>query len=157
MFLAAIVNASGLAGALIASGGGAGSYSTIRAFTSMIGAEAVQNELSTIRERSTPMTRDTFVHEFDFAISDAWIRAGRDDVKIPDSGQRGLPLAKALYAYGLQGGAFSGKAFLNSLFTVRVWSAVARDVNAKFGPGASATFEGNVGAMFSDLEPQLRY
>jgi hypothetical protein len=153
--IAATQSASSLAGAFINAGGGPGSFSTVRAFDAMIGDTALQAELSTIKSRSTTQARDQFVRVFDFAMSDAWQRAGQDNVSVPDSTQSGLDLAKALYNAGMQGGAFSGEAFFNTLFTARVWTDVSHDIDAKFGAGTSATFAGNVGAMFTDLQSQV--
>jgi len=153
---AAPIPASGLTGAFIASGGGAGSFSTVRALTAMIGDAAVQAEMATIQSRSTATARDQFVHVFDFAMSDAWARAGRDNVTVPDSSERGLVLAKALYAAGMQGGAFSSDAFFNALLTAKVWADVKYDIDAKYGPGSGTSFSDNVAALFTDLGSRLR-
>jgi len=152
---AAPVPASGTAGALVAAGGGAGSFSTVRAFGSILGDDAVQRELIAIRNRSTTRARDQFIQVFDFAVSDAWTRAGQDNVTVPDSSQRGRDLGLALYNAGMQGGGFSGDFFFATLFTSKVWSDVKRDIDAKFGAGTSETFTGNVGAMFSDVDDLL--
>lgn len=152
---AAPQSASGLAGAFIDAGGGPGSFSTVRAFSAMIGDTAVQSELTTIKNRSTTQARDQFIRVFDFAMSDAWQRAGQDNVTVPDSSQRGIDLVKGLYNAGMQGGAFSAEAFFSTLFTPKVWTDVSHDIDAKFGAGTSGTFAGNVGAMFTDLQPQV--
>jgi len=154
--VAAPVQGNGLAGALIAAGGGAGSYSTVRALTSIIGDEAAQTELTTIRTRAGNDAGDRFVHEFDYAISDAWTRAGQDNVTFPDSAQRGRELGKALYLAGMQSGGFSGQAWLAGLLTPRVWNDVSHDLDAKYGAGSSSAFAAGVGALFADLGPQLQ-
>src|SRR5690348_16379235 len=61
--------------AFIKAGGGAGSFSTVRAFSSMIGDTVLQSELAKLRTRFGARATDRFVHVFDFAMSDAWKRA----------------------------------------------------------------------------------
>ncbi len=123
---AATISSSGVGGALIAAGGGPGSFSTVRAFGSIVGSDATQSELTAIRNRSTTKARDRFIRTFDFAVADAWERAGQENVSIPDSAQRGRELGRALFEAGLQGGAFSGDAFFATLFTPKVWADVRR-------------------------------
>ena len=132
-----------LASSLIASGGGAGSYSTVRAFNAMIGQDAVlanQRQLATAFGQTNA---DSFVHMFDYAIADAWQLAGKDNVAIPAPAQTGgQTLATQLVQTGVTNGGitFDNDTFFSGLFGAKIASQVQADINAKYGAGAWTNF-----------------
>jgi len=99
-----------LASSLIASGGGPGSYSTVRAFNAMIGEDAVLANERQIATTYGQTNEDRFVHMFDYAIADAWQLAGKNNVSLPPaSATGGQALATQLVQAGVaQGGTFDG-------------------------------------------------
>ena len=141
---AAILTANlSLASSLIASGGGPGSYSTVRAFSSIIGTDAMlanQRQLATTYGQSNA---DLFIHIFDYAIADAWQLAGKDNVAMPPpSLSGGQTLATQLVQAGVAKGGitFDNDALFTQLFGSKIEGQVAADVNAKYGSGAWTNF-----------------
>ena len=143
-----------LASSLIASGGGPGSYSTVRAFNAMIGENAVlanQQQLATAYGQTNA---DRFVHMFDYAIADAWQLAGKDNVSIPPPAQTGgQSLAMQLVQAGVTTGGitFDNDTFFTSLFGTKIAGQVAADVNAKYGAGSWTNFSRMSGQFFHDI------
>jgi hypothetical protein len=132
-----------LASSLIASGGGPGSYSTVRAFNAMIGQDAVlanQRQLATTFGQTNA---DLFVHMFDYAIADAWQLAGKNNVAIPPPAQSGgQALATQLVQAGVTTGGitFDNDTFFGGLFGAKIATQVQADINAKYGAGAWTNF-----------------
>ncbi len=143
-----------LASSLIASGGGPGSYSTVRAFNAMIGENAVlanQQQLATAYGQTNA---DRFVHMFDYAIADAWQLAGKNNLSIPPPAQTGgQGLATQLVQAGVTNGGitFDNDTFFTSLFGAKIASQVAADVNAKYGAGAWTNFSRMSGQFFHNI------
>jgi hypothetical protein len=131
-----------LASSLIASGGGPGSYSTVRAFNAMIGPDAVLANERQIATTYGQTNEDRFVHMFDYAIADAWQLAGKNNVSLPPASQTGgQALATQLVQAGVgAGGTFDTTRMLTSLFGDKIASQVMADLNAKYGAGASDNF-----------------
>src|SRR5579863_2515323 len=67
----------------IQAGGGPGSFSIIRAWDNMIGAGALQVDLTKLTSVYGRHATSQFVRIFDFAMADAWDRAGMDNVDMP--------------------------------------------------------------------------
>jgi hypothetical protein len=143
-----------LASSLIASGGGPGSYSTVRAFNAMIGQDAVlanQRQLATAYGQTNA---DLFIHMFDYAIADAWQLAGKDNVSIPAPTETGgQALATELVGAGIASGGitFDNDTFFNSLFGSKIAAQVAADVNAKYGAGSWTNFSRMSGQFFHNI------
>jgi hypothetical protein len=143
-----------LASSLIASGGGPGSYSTVRAFTAMIGPDAVlanERQISTTYGQSN---EDHFVHMFDYAIADAWQLAGKNNVSIPPPAQTGgQALATQLVQAGVTNGGitFDTDTFFTQLFGSKIAGQVQADINAKYGAGAWTNFSRMSGQFFHNI------
>ncbi len=148
---AAPIVTNGLAGALIAQGGGAGSFSSIRALSAIVGSNAVQDELSRITARRGAQAAGRFVDIFDYAMADAWHRAGSENVSIPDGGLRGAQLGDALAAAGNASGAFAAQRFFAHILTAPLWKSVTTDIDTRYGPGAAARFTNETSMLFGDL------
>jgi hypothetical protein len=132
-----------LASALIASGGGPGSYSTVRAFNAMIGQDAVAANQRQLATQFGQTNADLFVHMFDYSIADAWQLAGKNNVAIPPASQSGgQALATQLVQVGVATGGitFDNDTFFSGLFGAKIASQVQADINAKYGAGAWTNF-----------------
>lgn len=143
--------------AFINAGGGAGSFSTVRAFTNLIGADALQTELRNLRSQYNGNDVDRFVRAMDFTIGDAWQRAGQDDVKMPvASADSGKTLVRDMITAGtFSGGAFRMSAMLDALLTPKVHAQVSNDLSERYGPDAVANLERVGNQFFSDLAQTL--
>jgi hypothetical protein len=129
----------GLASALIASGGGPGSYSTVRAFTAMVGQDSLAANQRQLATQFGKLNADIFMRMFDYTIADAWQLAGKDNVSIPPASQTGGPaLASALVQAGVSKGniEFDTNTFFTQLFGAKIAGQIQNDTNAKFGSGA---------------------
>ncbi|HTC29717.1 MAG TPA: hypothetical protein VK702_03260 [Candidatus Acidoferrum sp.] len=142
-----------LASSLIASGGGPGSYSTVRAFDAMIGSDAVLANERQIATTYGQSNEDHFVHMFDYAIADAWQLAGKNNVSLPPpSGVTGQVLATQLLQAGIgPGSTFDAARMLTSLFGDKIATQVMADLNAKYGAGASDNFDRMADQFFHDI------
>lgn len=143
----------GLASSLIATGGGAGSFSTIRAFDRMVGPDttlSLENRLATAEGQGNA---NQFVSMFDYAINDAWRLAGVNNVSMPSATENGgVGLAQQLVQAGtVNNGTFSGSIFFQNLFGSTIASEIMADLNQHFGPGSSVQFDRMSGQFFHDL------
>ena len=141
----------------IEAGGGAGSFSMVRAWDNMIGPDALQGALTSLATTYGPSAKDQFVDIFDFAIADAWIRAGMDNVRMPQAtGMGGPQLAMSLYRAGIApNGSFGAGYLLEHLLTPRVYFQVTNDIYMKYGPDAAAQFNRADDQFFEDIGKQL--
>ncbi len=154
--VAATVTAPPVTGDFIAAGGGAGSFSIVRAFDSMIGATADQSEQHTLAAKFGSQNADQFVAVFDFAVSDGWKRAGENNVSIPsDTSLTGATLANALVDLGTSNGKFNSGHLFDQLFTPKVSAQIAGDVAAKFGNDAMMSFYRVADQFFTDVKRAL--
>lgn len=137
----------------IAAGGGAGSFSMVRAFSSMIGAPQLQSEISNLKQKFNPDDVDAFVSIFDYAMNDAWKRLGDNNVKVSTSGSiQGRELAQALVSAGTtdSGNFYSGYLF-DKLLSMRVNNQLNSDIDTKFGVLPNTTFHTIASAFFVDV------
>ena len=154
MMLAVTVYTSGLTGALYSAGGGAGSFSTVRALNSMLGETNVQTEMQHLQDQYG----DTgpFVQVFDFAMNDAWQKAGKSDVSIrANHDLSGEQLAQAVVTAGTQGHPFTVQRLLASLFPPQLAAEVLLDVDVKYGRDEGTDFRKLTDAFFSDTQQML--
>ncbi len=142
-----------LASSLIASGGGPGSYSTVRAFNAMIGEDAVLANEQQIAVSFGQTNEDRFVRMFDYTIADAWQLAGKNNVSLPPAAQTaGQGLATQLVQAGVgAGGTFDATRMLTSLFGDKIATQTMADLNAKYGPGASDNFDRMADQFFHNI------
>ncbi len=139
---------SGLTGALYAAGGGAGNFSTIRALNAMLGAPTVQAEMQRLQDR---YDTNTFIQEFDFAMDDAWAKAGKNDVSVSTASDlTGSQLASAIVSAGTSRRVFTIQRLFSSLFPPQVAADVLLDLDVKYGSDASKNFREVANAFFTD-------
>ena len=144
--------------AFIAAGGGAGSFSSVRAFTHIVGPDTLQAELAKLRLTFGGHNVDRFVRVLDYAINDGWQRAGQDDVKMPaPTADTGTALALDMVKAGTSGpnSTFRTTTMMDALLTARVHSQVGADIAARYGGDAVANFEGVGNQFFYDLAHSL--
>jgi hypothetical protein len=147
-----------LADAFIGSGGGPGSFSSIRAFDGMIGQDAV---LTAERDLASAGAHDAgaFVHQLDYAIADSWTVASRQNVKLGDAPaiNGSADLARSLVRDGTTpDGTFDTAYLLAHLFTPSVATQVMGDLDARYGVGTSAQFMQMGNRFFSDVAADVK-
>lgn len=152
--LAVTQHTTGLTGAFYTAGGGAGSFSTIRALNSMLGAPAVQAEMMHLQDQFGDTS--SFISTFDFAMDDAWQKSGRADVSIStQSDLSGQQLASAIIAAGTQRRTFTIQRLFSSLFPPQVAGDVLLDIDVKYGADTSKNFKNMANAFFTDTGEEL--
>ncbi len=150
------VYAPNAAGDLVQAGGGAGSFSMVRAFTNLVGQTTYQSVLLQERNRFGPDAVDQFVEIFDYAIADGWQRAGKADVAIRTDSLSGSALVNALLQLGTgKNGRFDSGTLFNALFTPKVSAQIAADVAKKYGNQAMGSFYRVGDNFFNDLRATL--
>lgn len=149
LVLAAALRTSPVTGALYAAGGGAGSFSTVRALDAMFGAPQVEAEL--IKLRAQYGATSPLVDDFDFAMHDAWQRAGRADVSVRSTPLAGRALARAIVRAGLHKRTFSVQRLFGTLFPPQIAGDVLLDVDTKYGTDQTAQFRTLANQFFADM------
>jgi hypothetical protein len=131
-----------LASAFIGSGGGAGSFSMVRAFDRMLGPSPMLTAERQMRTRYGQTQADRFVRMFNFAIADAWTVASKRNVRFPNapSTTASSALARHLLEAGTRNGTFRTLSLFDALFTPPVASQVMTDLDARYGPGSFLSF-----------------
>jgi hypothetical protein len=142
---------------LIEAGGGAGSFSVVRAWETMIGPGAVQDDLTELARGYGQPDADQFVRIFNFAIADAWTHFGADDVNVPgQTGSTGPSLAVAMVRAGTApDGAFWTGYMLGHILTPRVYRQVTADIDARYGSDADARFHRMSNQFFNAVAQQV--
>ncbi len=143
--------------AFVDAGGGPGSFSSVRASEAMFGQRTVQHEFVRLRRAYGARNLNRFVRIYDFAVNDAWQRAGQDNVGFPPPASlAGKTLALALVRAGTSGqDTFSFGRMLGTTLTQRVAHQVTRDITARFGAAAEARFSRMADAEFVDFARTL--
>src|SRR6202020_1055 len=113
-----------------ASGGGPGGFSIVSSMTSMIGEQPLQTEMQKLASTYGQENADAFPHIFDYALGDAWSRAGRANVMIPPFGSHeGAALANDLLRDGTApDGTFQMALLFDRTLTPKVHAQVTKDI-----------------------------
>jgi hypothetical protein len=143
--------------AFYAAGGGPGGFSMVRAMKSMIGEDQLQSEMQQLASIYGQENADLFPHLFDYAINDAWVRAGKDNVLIPPFGSHeGRALASDLIHDGTApDGTFRTGYFLDHTLSAKVRAQVIGDMVSRYGTEQTATFDRMANQFFFDLSQTL--
>lgn len=149
------VNAPTATGDLVQAGGGAGSFSMVRAFTTIAGQTPFQSVLLQERNRYGRDAVNQFVEVFDFAVADGWKLAGTHDVAIHTDAGNGAQLVGALVKLGTNKGRFDSGTLFNALFTPQVSALIAGDVAKRYGNDAMLSFYRVGNTFFNDLQTTL--
>jgi hypothetical protein len=145
--------------AIISAGGGAGggSFSSVRAFSQMIGGDALQAQIASLRDKDGSGNVDSFVRVLDYAFIDGWKRAGEANVKMPPpSSDTGTPLALDTIRAGTRSdGTFEFARMMDALWTPRVHARIHDDIASTYGNNALANFERLGNDFFNGLAQSL--
>jgi hypothetical protein len=145
--------------AIIAAGGGAGggSFSSVRALSGMIGSDALQSELASLRDKDGAGNVDSFVRIFDYAFIDGWKRAGQANLKMPPpSSDTGTALALDMIRAGTgPDGSFQFPTMMDALWSPRVHAQLHSDIAATYGKDALANFARVGNDFFTALAQSL--
>jgi hypothetical protein len=142
---------------LLAIGGTPGNFSTIRALNALVGQDAVTAEIAKLKGQYGHPQVDQFVKTFDFAISDAWTRAGDDNVAFPAPATLSdHDLAVALVQAGTDNtSTFWTGLMLDKVISNKVHMEVMTDIDAKYGEPADASYHRIANQLFYDLAVTL--
>jgi hypothetical protein len=141
----------------IQAGGGAGSFSMVRAWDNTIGPSALEGALTELTGRYGQAATDRFVRIFNFAIADAWQHAGMDNISMPEptaSSGRDLALAVLSAAKAPDGSYWTGY-LLGHVLSPAVYAQVTADINDRYGPDADAQFRRVSNAFLSLVSQQI--
>lgn len=148
---------AGLTAELYHVGGEAGGFSSIRALNALAGEATVTAEFAKLRGQYGDVAMDRFVKTFDFAINDAWKRAGEANVTFgAPAALSDNDLATGLISAGRSaGGTFWTGLFLDKLVTHGVHESVMQDIDARYGKPADAQYHRIANQLFYDLAQSL--
>ncbi|HTA39687.1 MAG TPA: hypothetical protein VK760_11445 [Candidatus Acidoferrales bacterium] len=143
--------------AFYAAGGGPGGFSMVRAMKHLIGEDQLQSELQQLASEYGQANADLFPHLFDYAVNDAWVRAGKDNVMIPPFGSHeGRALANDLIRDGTApDGTFRTGYFLDHTLSAKVRAQVIADMVSRYGVEQTTTFDRMSNQFFFDMSQTL--
>jgi hypothetical protein len=143
--------------AFYAAGGGPGGFSMVRAMKSMIGEDQLQSEMQQLASVYGQANTDLFPKLFDYALNDAWVRAGKDNIMIPPFGSHeGRALASDLIHDGTApDGTFQTGYFLDHTLSAKVRTQVIGDMVSRYGVEQTTTFDRMANQFFFDLSQTL--
>jgi hypothetical protein len=138
---------------LLAVGGTPGNFSTVRALNALAGEDVVTAEVTQLRQQYGGPTIDQFFKTFDFAVNDAWTRAGQDNVTFPAAATlSNHDLAIAVVQSGADNtSTFWTGTMLDKTFSHKVHVQVMSDIDAKYGEPADASYHKIANQMFYDI------
>jgi hypothetical protein len=140
---------------LVQAGGGAGSFSTAKALTAMVGTDLTTKEVAKLTKQYGKSDVDSFVTVFSFAVNDAAKLAIAAGVKFPEPSLSGKKLAGQLVADGTTGGTFWTGYMLDHLVTHKIHNQVMDDIDAKYGATADANYHKISNQAMYDLAQAL--
>lgn len=149
-----------LTAALIAAGGGAGTFDAQKLVGTLTGnGPSTQTQLADLTKTFGPENVASFVKTFDYVVTDALNQFSTAGIMLPatpspDPGD-GKALAAALYAAGIMPrGGFDVEYMLDSLVSHVVHVAVMNDIDADpaLGPKADANYHQVLAQLMRDLK-----
>ena len=141
---------------LIEAGGGADSYSTATALTSMVGADLVQAEVGKLTAQYSKDRVDSWLKVFDFAVNDSIKIATKAGVSLPMGTLKGKELASALVMAGLgKNHVFYVEYMLDKAVTHGIHTQVMDDIDKEFSPTADADYHRITNQAMYDLAQAL--
>ena len=144
--------------ALVAAGGGAGSYSTATALTSMVGADLVTAEVGKLNKQYGDDKVKQWLTVFDFAVNDALALATKAGVSLPapDAALSGKKLASTLVMAGTdKHGTFYTEFLLDKAVTHGIHMQVMTDIDTKYGADADQSYHAISNQAFVDVAHAL--
>ncbi len=127
--------------ALVQAGGGAASYSTATALTSMVGAPTVTAEVNKLTTQYGADKVKSWLTVFDFAVDDALTIATKAGVTLPAPTLSGKDLAVALVNAGTdKKNVFYTEYMLDHAVSHDIHVQVMNDIDAKYGADADTNY-----------------
>lgn len=124
---------------LVKAGGGASSYSTATALTSMVGGDLVKAEVGKLTKQYGADKVTLWLKTFDFAVNDSLKIATAAGVKLPDATLSGKELAGTLVKAGTASdGTFQIEYLLDKAVSHKIHVAVMNDIDKEPGLGKAA-------------------
>lgn len=142
---------------LLQIGGTPGSFSTVRTLNTLAGDDVVTAEVAKLKGQYGDEAVDQFIKTFDFAVNDAWTRAGQDNITFPAP----ATLSDHAMAVGLvtlgtsDDGTFWTGLMLDKTISHKVHMQVMSDIDAKYGRDADASYHKISNQLFYDLAQTL--
>lgn len=142
---------------LLAVGGTPGSFSTVRTLNTLVGQDAVTAEFTKLKGQYGGPAINQFLKTFDFAVNDAWKRAGQDNITFPAPATLSdHDLAVALVQAGTDNtSTFWTGLMLDKAVSHKVHMEVMTDIDAKYGEPADASYHRIGNQLFYDLAVTL--
>ena len=121
--------------ALVKAGGGAENFSFATALVSMLGQEAVNNEMAKLNAKYGEAAVKNFIDGMDYAVKDGLKRATEAGVTLPAPAPlEGIPLAKALIEAGTtEDGTFWSGYLFDKALSHDLHNQVMGDIEAEHG------------------------
>ncbi len=121
--------------ALVKAGGGAENFSFAAALVSMLGQEAVNNEVAALNAKYGEAAVQNFIDGMDYAVKDALKRATEAGIALPEpAALEGIPLAKALIEAGtVEDGTFWSGYLFDKALSHDLHNQVMGDIEAEHG------------------------
>jgi hypothetical protein len=128
---------------LVSAGGGAGSFSTATALTSMVGKNLVSAEVKKLTKQYGAPATTTWLKTFDFAVNDSLKIATAAGVKLPAATMSGKKLAATLVSAGTwsKDGTFQIEYLLDKAVTHKIHVQVMNDIDREPGLGKRADLD----------------
>ncbi len=141
---------------LVKAGGGASSYSTAAALTSMVGAPTVTAEVDKLTKQYGADKVKSWLTVFDFAVDDSLDVATKAGVTLPDATLSGKDLAVALVTAGTdKKNVFYTEYMLDHAVSHKIHVQVMNDIDAKYGPDADANYHAVTNQAMVDVAHAL--
>lgn len=137
-------------------GGGAKSFSIVKALTTMVGPKLVKAEVAKLTKQYGAKDIASWVKTWNFAVPDAVNVATHAGVKLPAPANfSGKALAAALVKVGSTSGTFWTGDMLDHTISHKVHDAVMNDIDAKLGTTADANYHRITNQAMYDLAQAL--
>jgi hypothetical protein len=138
---------------LLAVGGTPGNFSTVRTLDALVGTDTVTAEVAKLKTQYGVPDVDRFTKVFDYAVNDAWTRAGKDNITFPAPATlSNHDLAVALVQAGTaDDGTFWTGLMLDKAVSHKVHMQVMSDIDATYGEPADASYHKISNQLFYDV------
>ena len=140
---------------LVVAGGPIGSFSVVKAISSMAGAKTANAEVAKLTKQYGPAKVGSFVTVQNFAVNDAVKIATAAGVKFPKPMLTGTTLAKHVVTAGVVDGTYYEGTQLDKLVSHAIHVAVMKDIDAKYGAAADANYHRVADQAHYDLAQAL--
>jgi hypothetical protein len=136
----------------LTAGGGATSFSTAKALTSMVGADTVKAEVAKLTKQYGKARVDKWLAIFDYAVADAVRIATKAKVKLPKATMSGKTLAATMVKAAMdKDGTIYTELLLDKALSHGIHEQVMNDIDKKFSPEEDLDFHRITNQAMYDL------